>query len=124
MTYRIADGVDQEANFADVAPQPRCPGILATRRMYSLNRTVYEDGLYTYWEYETLDDTTWNSLLSQFGISDSTKTNQVTIRTAGNARTFVNKNGTIVYPEIGVDATRIRSFWKNVRFYIVELSDT
>lgn len=124
MTYRIADGHDEEANFADVTPQPRSPGILATERRYSLNRTPHEQALYTIWIYNSLTDAEYNSLLTQFGLSDANLSNDVTIRTTNNARSFVNKNATILLPEQGVDARREMAFWKDVSFYLTDLSDT
>lgn len=124
MTYRIADGHNNEPEFADVSPQPRCPGLLYTRRVNSLNRTIYEDGVYTYWEFTALTDAQYASLLTQFGLSESTKTNQVTIRTRDNTRQLVNKNGTIALPQQGQDASRQMAFYRDVRFYITELSDT
>ena len=122
--YRIADGHDQEANFVTVTPQPRSPGILATEISHSLNRTRHRQGLYTIWEYETLDDVAWNSLIDQLGISDASPTNEVTIRTTDNERAFVNMNAVVTMPEIGVDARRERPFWKDVRFYFTDLSST
>lgn len=124
MTYRIADGHDNEAGFTDVTPQPRSEGILATETRHSLNGTRHQQGLYVIWEYTALNDTQYSSLLAQFGISEATPTNEVTIRTRDNAHSLTNKNGTILLPERGVDARREMGFWRDVRFTIRDLSDT
>lgn len=122
--YRIANGHDNEAGFVVVSPQPRSPGILATSRDDAIDGTKREQGQYVIWEFSVLTDSEYSSLLTQFGLSTSTLTNDVTIRTRANDRSLVNKNGTIVLPEQGQDASREMAFWRNIRFLIINLSDT
>lgn len=123
-TYRLKDGFDQALNdLIVVTPQPRSPGILATRTTHAADGAIYREGLYVPWIYNVLEDSQWTALLTAFGLAyDSAHTNDVTIYTLNNARSFVRLNGTITIPELGREADRDFGFWRNVTFVIKDLS--
>lgn len=122
MTYQIADGFDQTGSLADVLVQPRCEGIIYPDRIVALDDTEYDDGYgLTKWEYSMLTSDQFNALLAQFGLSSTVLTNDVTISTRIDDRTFANYNGKIVLPINGKERKYRRGFWRDVTFRIKQL---
>jgi hypothetical protein len=118
MTYRLADGHDNEAGFVTVSLQPKSPGLLYPRRIVAASGAVYDDGApFTYWIFSSLTPDQYSALLTEFGLA-SAITNEVTIRTTGLTRDFANYNGTIIRPQTGRDAKFDMAFFEDVRFLI------
>lgn len=122
MTYKIADGHDVvEGSLTTVTPQPKSIGIAYTQRDYC-GAGISQQGAYTIWRYNVLTAEEYDDLLTAFGLA-SALTNEVTVMTIDDTRTFVRKNGTIVRPQPEVDLRMGMPFYNDVAFYITDLED-
>ena len=118
MTYQIVDGYDNAGTLADVDPQPKSGGLMYPERIAALDGTEFDDGLlYTDWVYTMLTAAQYDSLLTAFGLA-SAITNEVTVKTITDDRTFANYNGMVVKPRMGKDVKYNRGFYHDARFRI------
>jgi len=117
--YEIVDGHDNSGSLAAVTPQPRSTGIqYPAKRRFSASGAVYVDGsMTTTWIYDVLSRTERNTIYTQFGLSDTTIYNEVTIRTRGNDDAFAVYNATVVAPEVERDV----AFWEDIEFKFINL---
>ena len=120
MTYKIAAAHDNAAGLTTVTPQPACEGIQYPRMIRAASGKVYPDGqAYCEWRYgPELDETVYNSLLTQFGLT-SVWFAEVTVATVSSADrvTFSNYNGRIIRPQVQYS----KGFYRNVVFLVSEL---
>lgn len=120
--YQIADGHNNAAGFTSVTPQPKCPGMLPASLEPSISGHEAENGSpYTLWMYSVLTVAQFNALNTAFGVSRSARSNDVTVSTREDARTFGSYNGTIHYPEMGRDAKHEDSWYRDVEYRITML---
>ncbi len=123
-TYQVADGFDNEGGFADIDPQPMCPGITPTRRTFAADGTVIDEAPYVEFIFNVVKDvTTYQSILTQFGIN-AALTNDVTIKTRDETFADINKNGTAIRPQIGTDVRWQKFFPRDVVILVNNLSAT
>lgn len=116
--YMIADGNDNTAGLAGVSPQPSSDPIVPGRLTWSASRTRYADGMsHTNWIFTSVTPDEYEALLTAFGLSDSARSNAVTIRTKKNdGRTYANYNAIIHLP----DEDRELKFRRPADLYEVE----
>jgi len=91
--YRIADGHDQEASFADINPQPASEAVRMPELVYygngqaEFNGTPFADLVWS-----GLSRAQYSALRTQLGVSDTVASNDVTIRLRLNSDSFGNYN--------------------------------
>lgn len=122
-TYRVADGHDVALESLNVLdPQPRTEGIKTTRRTYSADGSVYDEGRYVEFLYSMLPDaTTYQSVLSSFGVQ-SARTNDVTVYVRDETFAWTRMNGTAVRPEPGQDVRWSQYFPRDVTIRVRDLA--
>ncbi len=112
--YRIADGHDQEASFADINPQPASEAVRMPELVYygngqaEFNGTPFADLVWS-----GLSRAQYSALRTQLGVSDTVASNDVTIRLRLNSDSFGNYNATLIYLR-----TERREMWGWSRFSI------
>jgi len=121
-TYRVADGHDVALeSLTALDPQPHTEGIKPTRRTYSADGSVYDEGRYVEFLYSMLPDaTTYQSVLSAFGVQ-SARTNDVTVYVRDETFAWVRMNGTAVRPEPGQDVRWSQYFPRDVTVRVRDL---
>lgn len=98
MPYRIADGFDNEAGFADINPQPASEAVRYPELVYYGNGQAEFDGApYVELLWSGLSRTQYNALRTQLGVSDTVASNDVTVRIRLNDNTFDDYNATLIY---------------------------
>lgn len=105
-TYKVAEGFNAAtADFADISPQPKSQGIRPTRRTFSGDATINDEGSYCELEFSALqDETEYQALLTQFGIESSLSA-QVSVYIRNGVYTFGYYNAIVVQPEPGKEVS-------------------
>lgn len=119
MSYMIAEGHGVALmSLADIDPQPASAGAKATRRTYSADGAVHDEGLYIALEWSVVESATaLDDLFDQFGL-DSATTAAVTIYCPNQLHAFTRYNGTAVRPEVG----RNNYFLRDIVIIVKELT--
>lgn len=100
--FKAAQNWDNAAGLALVNPQPASPGVIDPDIRTGGDATRYANGArFTEWRYGFLTVAEFTTLLSVLGISRTTKSAQVTIRTVlqDDYATYANYNAIANYPE-------------------------
>lgn len=121
-TYRVKDGWNEALmDLAVVSPQPTSEGIKATRRTFSANGEVFDEGKYVELRFNIVNGATaYQALLNQFGVQ-STTTNEVTVYVRDETFSWVRMNGTAVRPEPGRDVRWNNYYPRDVTILVKDL---
>lgn len=121
-TYRAKPGLNVAlVSLTTLAPQPRSEGVKATRRVYSANGAVQDEGLYVELAWSVfVDATAYNAMLTVFGLA-AARTAEVTIYARNDLYVWTRYNGLAVRPEIGQDAAWSNSRLRDVRILVKNL---
>lgn len=94
MPYQVYIGLNQAANLADMAPQPRTVDpIDAGEVIWASDGSLVPVGADTLeLQWTAISNSERSALLTAFGLSETTRTAAVTIRLKINAGTFANYN--------------------------------
>lgn len=105
-TYKVALGFNTAtADLVAISPQPKSQGIRPTRRTYSADTTINDEGTYCELEFSALqDETEYQALLAQFGI-DSSLSAQVSVYIRNGVYTFGTYNAIAIQPQPGQELT-------------------
>jgi hypothetical protein len=116
--YKIKEGSSQALiDLVLIAPQPKSPGVQATRTTHSADGTPHWEGLYVSlsWDlvsgYSQLDD-----ILDQFGLDVATKA-AVTIYAPNQLQVYTRYNGLAIRPQV----SRRNYFIRDVSIIIRDL---
>ncbi len=123
ITYKQHDGHDVIlASLTDISPQPHSTGVQATRRSYSANGDVTDQGLYIELLFEAVEsNTAYGTLLTLFGVNVAL-TNDITLYCPGPALAWTRYNGTAVRPEVGRDLKRENYFPRAIIILVKNLA--
>jgi hypothetical protein len=123
MTHKIADGYNNIAGLTALDPQGRTDGVMPGRFTQGGDGHIYEDGFPTLdLEYGALTETQLDSLLTQMGLTGTTRSNEVTIEAPRNHdRQVSNWNAIVSYPQLTRDGRFDRFFWRNIKFHFYRL---
>lgn len=121
--YRAADGSDVVLGSLTVlSPQPSADLVMATRRTFAGDGTVYDEGLYVVWRWSIISSVTeYQAILTVLGVQ-SALTNAVTIYTRNEQGTYTRYNGTAIRPQPAVDITQRDYLLRNLQILIRDLS--
>lgn len=121
-TYRVKDGWNEALeDLVVISPQPTSEGIRPTRRTFSANGDVYDEGLYVEHQFNVVESVSaYQSILNQFGVQSAT-TNEVTVYVRDATFTWVRMNGIAVRPEMGRDVRWSKFFPRNVTLLVKDL---
>lgn len=102
MIYKVGIGHDLGDGALDiVVPQPRCPGVQATRRLQAADATIYEEAPFAELHFNILeDDDMYYDLLDQFGLIEALFS-PVTVRLRNQFFLDGLFNGIAIRPEHG-----------------------
>lgn len=119
MTQMIADGYNNIAGLEALTPQGKTLGVMPGRFTVGGDKHVYEDGFQSLdIEYEALTAAQFEGLLTQMGLTGTTRSNEVTIQAPRNHDREISRwNGIVRYPELTRDGRHDRFFWRNVKFH-------
>lgn len=122
MPYKIGSGHNVALmSLTDIDPQPRSPGVRATRRTYSASGLVYDQALYLVLEWTTIGSASdYQTLLAALGL-DSLLSANVTIYARDDQFSWTRYNGRIVRPMPG-DGVDWDIFPRNVRVMVKDLA--
>jgi len=115
--YAVGDGHDlAAAALTRLDPQPRCLGILVTRRNHSANQNFQDDAKHAYLEYDALEDATqYQEVLTQYGIKDQLE-NEVTVTLRDQDQEWKRWNATAVQPQFGGEDGQWRNYFpRNIK---------
>ncbi len=120
--YQQHDGHDVAlVSLTDISPQPRSTGIQTTRRSYSANGDVYEQGDYVELIWDAIGSAAdYLTLLTAFGLNVAL-TNDITLYCRDATFAWVRKNGTAVRPEVGRDVKWEHQFPRQVVILVKNL---
>lgn len=121
-TYRVKTGHDQAlVSLVDVSPQPTSGGMRPTRRSYAADNSVFDESKYVELEFKSLGSASaYQTLLTQFGLSSSVASANVTVYVRNEVFTYVRMNGTAVRPEPGREVNW-KYFPRNVTILVKDL---
>lgn len=121
MTYRVALNHNNVAGLADMNPQPAAPeGVRYPELLYSGNGHAIVNGfrqIKLVWSAITISQ--YNNILSQFDLSETTRSRNVTVRIRRNDGAFTNANAVAILPD---EATREYALWKNLVILLNKVS--
>lgn len=119
-TYQVAAGHNNEAGYANLSPQPRCPGVFYAAWTQTPDGASEPEGRpYAELIFEALDEDAYSSLLTQFGLASANYA-LITITLPGADRAADNWNGVISIPE----RPQFFNFYQDVRFMVRRLEAT
>lgn len=120
MTYQVADGHNNAGSMADVTPQPATPGAIEYPqiRYPGSGDAVFHGEAYIDLVWTSLERDQYNTLMTQFGLSQTVASNQVTVAIRQDDDTFGNYNGTAIHRKA---AKRSMPFWSNLVIRIIKL---
>lgn len=102
ITYKVADGFDVVlGSMTDISPQPRTEPIRPTRRSFPASGVPIDEGDYVEFIWAVMTETQYQSILTQFGLSGSATSNEVTVYVNDGTFTAVRKNGLAIRPIVG-----------------------
>lgn len=122
--YKAAIGHDIAAlSLVLLNPQPTSDGVQVTRRTYSGNRTIYDEGKYTIWRWNVVEsEEQFDAILDYFGLDGPTPTAEVTINAPEAPHLAYNRwNGIAHQPQIGENIRRREYFLRDLEIYITDL---
>lgn len=113
MAYLIATGHDVAlGSLAALVPQPSTVGYRHGRRSHAASGIVVDELPFVEFDYSAIfsesgadDATAYQALLTQCGLLTAT-TAEVTVYVQDENYDWIQRNGTIVKPQIGVDGQR------------------
>ncbi|MEM4406009.1 MAG: hypothetical protein QXS68_03095 [Candidatus Methanomethylicaceae archaeon] len=117
-TYKFASGWNNQAGLSDLVIQPRSENISWPSVRTAANGLTYFDGMpKVELLFSVLTKSEFDSLISQLGFSDSTKSVKATMRFPRNKdRSAGTYNVIIDYPNMS--ATKYQYFWREVRLSV------
>ena len=115
-SYKIATGSGVAlVSLALIAPQPRSEGVKASRRTYSADGAIHDEGLFVNLIFDVIEDSTdLGTLLTQFGLNAATSA-AVTVYVPNQIHTYARYNGTAMRPEIRRESYFLRGIQIVVR---------
>jgi hypothetical protein len=102
MAFQAVTNHDNAGNLADVSPQPYTPGLQYPEVRFNAGGGADRHGLaYFEWHYGFMTRAQFAAMQTQLGLSESTKSANVTVRTLINSdfQTFANYNAKAINPE-------------------------
>lgn len=116
--YQIAPGYNNQAEFDAVVHQPRSRGVRPGRRQRAGDGLLKQDGFFSSaWEYGFLTKEMMEALMTQFGLSDTVPSAEVTISHPRNSdRDFIAWNAIIEAPPLPENGTYEEGSWNRVEF--------
>ncbi|MHC4617383.1 MAG: hypothetical protein ACYTEQ_06475 [Planctomycetota bacterium] len=100
--FKVATGFNNAASLALIDPQPASPGVIDPDIRVAGDATRYGNGArFTEWRFGFLTVSQYTTLLASLGVSRTTKSAQVTIRTVlqDDYATYANYNAVANNPE-------------------------
>lgn len=123
MSQKVADGYNNIDGLTALDPQGKTLGVMPGRFTVGADGHIYEDGFQSCdIEYEALTDAQLESLLTQWGLTGTTRSNEITYEGPRNHDREVSRwNAIIRYPEMTRDGRHDRFFWRNVKFHMYRM---
>lgn len=102
-TYKVATGLNNQAGFVDIDPQPKTHGVQTTRRTFAAAGNMYEEGPFIEFLFNILpDEDAFNDVLAAFGLDGADSAN-VTIQARNQYYATQNYNGLAIRPQMKED---------------------
>lgn len=123
--YQVYLGWDEESNLATILPQPATPGGVGVDAVWNCEQGANAQGyLRTALTWRGRGDgaitrAQYNAILTQFGLSNSVLTTDVTVRIRANDNSFENWNATATY--LPGSARRNMAFWDDLDITLILL---
>lgn len=116
MTFQVAQGHDNTAGLTDLPLEPRFSGILHPRVVIAASGQKYYDGQpYAELRWDFMRKSTYETLLTLFGLSDTTLSAPVTVRLLKNDFiTWANYNAIALLPDMGRQIEHERGKFLNI----------
>lgn len=113
--YKVATGHDvASGSLVLISPQPRSDGVQSTRRLFSANAKVKDEGLFVYLHWNVIGTIAmYQSILSQFGLGAATEAD-VTISVPEYQYAYNRFNGVAIRPAPGEDVQRRNFFFREI----------
>lgn len=123
--HKVAIGFDVPMiDLVAIDPQPTTHGVEITRRTYSANRHILDEGWFVVFRWSVLeaDEATLSLILGQFDLDGADLTANVTIATPEAPTLAINRfNGIAHRPRVGEDIVRREYFLRNLEMYVTDL---
>lgn len=115
-TYKVATGSSVAlVSLALIVPQPASPGVKASRRTYSADGAIHDEGLHIVLEWGVIGTPTiLTALLTQFGLNAATSA-AVTVYVPNQIHAYTRYNGTAMRPEVSRESYFLRGIQIVVR---------
>lgn len=118
--YKVKTGHSQAlVDLVAMNPQPHSRGVQFGRTTFSADGSAHNEAPYVILEWDMIEDATaYTTLLTQFGLSASTYSANVTVYVPNNVFTYTRYNGIAVLPPASHD----NYFIRNVQIAIKDLA--
>lgn len=124
MAYQVAQNHDNAVGLVNMVVQPKMPGIRGGAREWAADGFQYENG----WKlcelsFGFMTTTQLSSLLTQFGLSETTLSAEITIRLPANiTRTATNYNATAHIMNFPDESEYMGTgFWGDLKILITDI---
>lgn len=122
MSYQFASGHDNTAGLADIVLQPASPKMMGSDRFITSDGgAVLQGARYAELVYTALDQDGYNSLRTQFGLTDTVTSVEATLRLYQNDGTFANFNAILDHDPVEHVKGRRFTLLSDVVFVVREL---
>lgn len=122
MSYKAKTGHDQAlVDLVDLTPQPASDGLEYTRETDSASESIYAEAPFIWLKWSALTISDYTTLLGQFGLTVSNRTQAVTVYIPNEIYTEARYNGTAVLPRKGSEVQRREYFLRDVRILVRDL---
>lgn len=118
--YKVVDGWNNAGAMVVVTPQPASPGgVRYPDVRYSGAGRAFHGFPFVDLVWTSLERDQYNTIMTQFGLSQTVASNDVTAAIRNNDDTFSNYNAVASY---ALDADRGLAFWRNliIRVELIE----
>lgn len=122
--YAVADGHNvADDDLVTIDPQPRIPDKLDyAELMFPGNGMAYVNGfLQTVLVWSSLTREQYADVLDAFDLSDTVRSNAVTVRVRNNLDVFTRYNATAILLQAHKRSSPIGIFWDNVQIQLNEM---
>ena len=110
--YKVVDGWNNAGTLAVVTPQPASPGgVRYPDVRYSGAGRAFQGFPFVDLVWTSLERDQYNTILTQYGLSQTVASNDVTAAVRDNNDAFSNYNATASH---ALDADRGMAFWRNL----------
>lgn len=119
--YKYASGWNNTAGLTLLKPQPKTHMTEYSQRYYSMSGIPFSQGRYTELIFDALSLTDFNTLNTQFGLSELIDATKGTFSLRKDNGAYFNVNAMVNYPFSQTDKHRVMGYWQAVTYRLTHV---